>query len=84
MVAAGTGAGTGAGWVPLRRVLDSTAGGRDHATMTITTITVTREDVAQARRARLERAGVTVHVSPSLLERARAQGDKLRSRRRAA
>jgi hypothetical protein len=52
--------------------------------MTITTVTVTREDVAQARRARLERAGVTVHVSPWLLERARAQGDKLRSRRRAA
>ena len=69
---------------PLRRVLDSAAGGRDDATMTITTVTFTSEDVAQARRARLERAGVTVHVSPSLLERARAQGDKLRSRRRAA
>ena len=52
--------------------------------MTITTIKVAREDVAQARRARLERAGVTVHVSPSLLERARTQGDKLRGKRRAA
>jgi hypothetical protein len=52
--------------------------------MTITTIKVTPEDVAQARRARLERAGVTVHVSPWLLERARTQGDKLRSKRRAA
>jgi hypothetical protein len=52
--------------------------------MTITTVKVTREDVAQARRARLERAGVTVHVSPWLLERARTQGDKLRSRRRDA
>jgi hypothetical protein len=41
--------------------------------MTITTIKVTREDVAQARRARLERAGVTVHVSPWLLERARTR-----------
>lgn len=78
------GVGTGAARAPLRRVLDSAAAGRDHATMTITTIKVTREDVAQARRARLERAGVTVHVSPSLLERARTQGDKLRSRRRAA
>ncbi len=72
------------GRAPLRRALDSAAGGRDHVTMTITTIKVTREDVAQARRARLERAGVTVHVSPSLLERARNQGDKLRSKRRAA
>ena len=69
---------------PLRRALDSAAGGRDHDTMTITTITVTPEDVAQARRARLERAGVTVHVSPWLLERARTQGDKLRSKRHAA
>ncbi len=76
--------GTGAVRAPSRRVLDSTAGGRDDVTMTITTIKVTREDAAQARRARLERAGVTVHVSPSLLERARTQGDKLRSRRRAA
>lgn len=76
--------GNGSVRAPLRRALDSAAVGRDHATMTITTITVTGEDVAQARRARLERAGVTVHVSPSLLERARTQGDKLRSRRRAA
>ena len=78
------GVGTGAVRAPLRRALDSAAGGRDHVTMTITTIKVTREDVAQARRARLERAGVTVHVSPWLLERARSQGDKLRSKRRAA
>ena len=78
------GVGTGASRAPLRRVLDSTAGGRDDVTMTITTVKVTREDVAQARRARLERAGVTVHVSPSLLERARTQGDKLRSKHRAA
>jgi hypothetical protein len=73
------GVGTGAVRAPLRRVLDSAAVGRDHGTMTITTIKVTREDVAQARRARLERAGVTVHVSPWLLERARAQGDKRRA-----
>jgi hypothetical protein len=78
------GLGTGAVRAPLRRALDSAAGGRDHGAMTITTIKVTPEDVAQARRARLERAGVTVHVSPWLLERARTQGDKLRSRRRAA
>ena len=78
------GVGTGAVRAPLRRALDSAAGGRDHGTMTITTIKVTPEDVAQARRARLERAGVTVHVSPWLLERARTQGDKLRSKRRAA
>ena len=78
------GVGTGARRAPLRRALDSAAVGRDHDTMTITTITVSREDVAQARRARLERAGVTVHVSPWLLERARMQGDKLRSKRRAA
>ena len=76
--------GTGLVRAPLRRALDSAAGGRDHGSMTITTVKVTREDVAQARRARLERAGVTVHVSPWLLERARSQGDKLRSRRRAA
>ena len=69
---------------PLGRALDSAAEGRDHDAMTITTITVAPEDVAQARRARLERAGVTVHVSPWLLERARSQGDKLRSKRRAA
>lgn len=69
---------------PLGRALDSATGGRDHVTMTITTIKVAPEDVAQARRARLERAGVTVHVSPWLLERARTQGDKLRSKRRAA
>jgi hypothetical protein len=68
----------------LRRALDSAADGRDHVSMAITTIKVTPEDVAHARRARLERAGVTVHVSPWLLERARAQGDKLRSKRRAA
>ena len=74
----------GAVRAPLRRALDSAAGGRDHGTMTITTIKVTREDVAQARRARLERAGVTVHVSPALLERAREQGEKLRNRRGAA
>lgn len=78
------GVGTGALRAPLGRALDSAAVGRDHDAMTITTITVTSEDVAQARRARLERAGVTVHVSPSLLERARTQGDKLRSRRGAA
>ncbi len=78
------GVGTGAIRAPLRRVLDSAAGGRDHASMTITTIRVSREDVAKARRARLERAGVTVHVSPALLERARAQGEKLRGKRRAA
>ena len=78
------GVGTGPVRAPLRRVLDSTAGGRDHATMTITTVTFTSEDVVQARRARLERAGVTVHVSPSLLERARTQGEKRRSKRRAA
>lgn len=78
------GVGTGAVRAPLRRVLDSAAGGRDDATMTITTVTFTSEDVAQARRARLERAGVTVHVSPSLLERARTQGEKRRSKRRAA
>jgi hypothetical protein len=65
-------------------VLDSAAGGRDDVTMTITTVKFSREDVAQARRARLERAGVTVHVSPWLLERARTQGEKLRSKRRAA
>lgn len=76
--------GNGAVGAPRRRALDSAAGGRDHVTMTITTIKVTREDVAQARRARLERAGVTVHVSPWLLERARTQGDKLRGKRRAA
>jgi hypothetical protein len=76
--------GTGASRAPLRRVLDSAAGGRDDVTMTITTVTFTREDVAQARRARLERAGVTVHVSPWLLERARVQGEKLRGKRRAA
>jgi hypothetical protein len=75
---------TGASRASLRRVLDSAAGGRDDATMTITTVTFTSEDVAQARRARLERAGVTVHVSPWLLERARIQGEKLRSKRRAA
>jgi hypothetical protein len=74
----------GARWAPSRRVLDSAAGGRDDTTMTITTVTFTSEDVAQARRARLERAGVTVHVSPSLLERARTQGEKRRSTRRAA
>ena len=66
------------------RVLDSVSGGRDHVTMTVRTIKVTREDVARARRASLERAGVTVSVSPSLLARARTQGDKLRSRKRDA
>ena len=75
------GVGTGLARAPLRRVLDSASGGRDDVTMTITTISVRREDVAEARRARLERAGVTVHVSPSLLERARTQGDKRRSRK---
>ena len=78
------GVGTGAVRAPLRRALDSAVRGRDDVTMTITTVTFTREDVAQARRARLERAGVTVHVSPSLLERARTQGDKRRSRKRNA
>lgn len=78
------GVATGRVRAPLRRALDSADVGRDHGTMTITTIKVTGEDVAQARRARLERAGVTVHVSPWLLERARTQGDKLRSKRRAA
>ena len=78
------GVGTGAVRAPLRRVLDSAAGGRDHDSMTITTIKIAREDVAQARRARRERGRVTVHVSPSLLERARAQGEKLRSRGSAA
>ena len=78
------GLGTGAVRAPLRRALDSAAGGRDHVSMTITTIKVTREDVARARQARRERAGVTVHVSQSLLERARAQGEKLRSRGSAA
>lgn len=52
--------------------------------MAITTIKVTREDVARARQARRERTGVTVHVSQSLLERARAQGEKLRGRGSAA
>ncbi len=66
------------------RVLDSASGGREHVTMTVRTIKVTREDVARARRASLERAGVTVSVSPWLLERARTQGDKLRSRKRDA
>ena len=78
------GVGTGAVRAPLRRVLDSAAGGRDHVSMAITTIKVTREDVARARQARRERTGVTVHVSQSLLERARAQGEKLRSRGSAA
>ena len=78
------GVGERASRASLGPVLDSAVGGRDHVTMTITTIRVTPEDVAQARRARLERGGVTVHVSPWLLERARAQGDKLRSKRRAA
>ena len=52
--------------------------------MTITTIKIPREDVAQARRARRERGRITVHVSPSLLERARVQGEKLRRKGRAA
>ena len=42
---------------PLRRALDSAAGGRDHDTMTITTITVTPEDVARLARTLLRRPG---------------------------
>ena len=66
------------------RVLDSVSRGRDHVTMTVRTIKVTREDVARARRASLQRAGVSVSVSPSLLARARTQGDKIRGRKRDA